>query len=240
MLTLSWTSPSSLERSYGTLVSLECVWNTIQTLSWTIPQPHLWYPGVAQLHVKHNTKHWVETIPQPHLWYPEVAQIQVKHTANIELDNPSASLMVPWCRSIACKTQYEHWVETIPRPHLCYSLQSRLQRQLSEPRYRAVQYCKGMAHPMPHNRLPGRRTGKCSPGWIGMDHHALSVGAINHDQTKTLALHCRCVIFTKTAKSSNGRGWFFTQVTRQMTGRGGYPQNKYQYSLVFLIGSLTT
>ena len=172
--------------------------------------------------------------------------------------------MVPWCRSIACKTQYEHWVETIPRPHLCYSLQSRLQRQLSEPRYRAVQYCKGMAHPMPHNRLPGRRTGKCSPCWIGMDHHALSVGAINHDQTKTLALHCRCVIFTKKLRVRM-RGvdlthkqldkWlggvdihkskyrFFHCVfdlSQKMTGRGGYPQTKYQFFYCEMIGLQTT
>jgi hypothetical protein len=46
--------------------------------------------------------------------------MRVKHNTNIELDNPSASLMVPWCRSNACKSLYKHSVEIIPRPHLWY------------------------------------------------------------------------------------------------------------------------
>jgi len=102
---------------------------------------------------KTQHKHWVETIPWHHLWYPGVAQMCVKHNTNIELrqelglthgtlvhsnacktqckhwvettkalswDNPSASLTVPWAHSNACKTQYKHWVETMPRPHWWY------------------------------------------------------------------------------------------------------------------------
>jgi len=157
----------SLSLTYRTRRSLKCVQSTLQTLSRRLPLPHWWYPGFAQPRVKHNTniksrqslsltygtltqmrvkhntnieldnpsaslmvpwccstarktqyKHWVEPILQPDLWYPEVAQMRVKHNTHIELDNPSASLMVPWCRSTACKTPCKHWVETILQPHL--------------------------------------------------------------------------------------------------------------------------
>ena len=126
--------------------------SSTQTLSWDNPWPRLWYPGVAHMRVKHiqalscdkpsaslmvpwcwdnpwaslmeamwrsnayktQYKHWVEAIPRPHLWCPGVAQMSVKHNTSIEpRQKISASLMVPWCRSNVCKTQYKHWVETV-------------------------------------------------------------------------------------------------------------------------------
>ena len=35
-------------------------------------------------------------------------------------DNPSASFMVLWSRSNTCNKQYKHWVETITQPHSWY------------------------------------------------------------------------------------------------------------------------
>ena len=72
------------------------------------PSASLMVPWCRSTACKTEYKHCVETTLQPHLWYPEVAQMHVKHKTNVELDNPTASLMVPWCRSIACKTQYKH------------------------------------------------------------------------------------------------------------------------------------
>jgi len=86
----------------------------------------------SNAYVKAQCKLWVETMPRPRLWYPDVAQMDVKHNTTIKLrqslggtydtlmslrcvyntmqalswDNPSASLMVPWRRSDACRTQW--------------------------------------------------------------------------------------------------------------------------------------
>ena len=137
----------SLGLTYGPLMSVKCMQHTIQTLSWDNPSASPLVHWCRSNECKTHYKLWVETIPRPRLWYPDVAQMRAKHDANIDLrqcsslthsppmslrceqntihtlswDNFSASLMVLWCCSDACKTQYKHSLETIPWPHLWYS-----------------------------------------------------------------------------------------------------------------------
>ena len=119
-------SPRTLS-SYHPSASLVVPWcrlNACKTQHkrwmYTIPRHHLCYPGVASMRVTHNTN--VEIIPSLGITYgtlilPQCMQNTIQ---TLSLYHPSASLMVPWCRLYACKTQYKCWVYTIPRHHSWY------------------------------------------------------------------------------------------------------------------------
>ncbi len=82
----------SLGINHGTLVSPQRVQNTMQTLMccfFVTPAHQSWYPSVASMHVTHNTR--IESIPS----------LGINHGT--------------WCCLNACKTQYKHWIHTIPR-----------------------------------------------------------------------------------------------------------------------------
>ena len=116
--------PSNLWHPSASLMVPWCRLNECKTQCtrwmYTIPRHQSWYPDVASMRVKHNTN--LECIPSlgiNHgiLMSPQCMQNTI-HT--LKLYHPSASIMVPWCRLNAYKTQYKGWIYTIPRHQSWY------------------------------------------------------------------------------------------------------------------------
>jgi len=148
-------------------------------LSWDNPSASPMVPWRCSFVCNTLNKLWVETTPRPHLWHPDVTQMHVKHNGNIELrqcfslthgplislrcmpnaiwalrwDTPLDSLIVPWCRLNACKTHYEHSLETIARPHLWYS-------DVFQTRAQQYKHWAGTI-PWPHFMVPWCRSNAC-------------------------------------------------------------------------------
>ena len=82
---------------------------------YSILQHQSLYPDVAAMRVKHNTR--VELTASLGVNHGALMPLQcVQHTIQASnLQCPSASFVVPWCRLNACKTLNKHYTYNIPQ-----------------------------------------------------------------------------------------------------------------------------